>query len=253
MKDKLGDKLKQLEKAGEVYPDKNLPIVIRLDGKGFTKWTKKIKCKKPFDDKLANVMAEVTKELVTYCNADIGYTQSDEITLIITRKSESDDLMFGGRFQKLCSVLASLATYHLNKHYDVMALFDCRAFSVPDKDTAVECLEWRGMDCRRNSVSGLARSLFSHSLLHKKSTREMMAMLVEGGKDWNDVEPKFKNGIIILRDKVTSKLSEEDLKDLPEKHHARLNPDLIIERTQLVEKHESILDTKNKYKFAFRD
>lgn len=253
VKDPLGDKLKKFERDSETYPSGNKPIVLRLDGKNFSKYTKRVKCKKPFDVDLAYIMKTVTEELVKYCNADIGYTQSDEITLILTKKSENSEIFFGGRFQKLCSVMASLATYHFNQlsSSDVMALFDCRAFEVPDKNTAIECLEWRALDCRRNSVSCLAQCHFSHKQLQGKKTSEMREMLREINKNWIEMPEIYRNGVYIKRVKEIRKFSTEEINKLPEKHEARTNPNLMIERSICKEISASVLDASDKLGFAF--
>ena len=57
-------------------------IIIRLDGKNFSKYTKKLN--KPFDKGFATAMQETAKELCDYFNAKFAYTQSDEISLLIT-------------------------------------------------------------------------------------------------------------------------------------------------------------------------
>jgi tRNA(His) 5'-end guanylyltransferase len=256
MKDPLGDKLKAFERAGETFPTGDKPIVIRLDGKNFSKFTKRNNFVKPFDLPFATMMLKTTQDLVDYCDADIGYTQSDEITLILTKKHQNHELFFGGRFQKLASVLASLATYKFNVllnaiDIDSMALFDCRVFEVPDKETAIECLDWRAEDCRRNSVSCLAQSQFSHKELHGVSCRDMKLMLKNNDTPWEDIQDIFKNGSYIKRHKVKAKFTTEELEALPEKHQARQNPDLEFERTEYKVTHDSILDTKDKEGFVW--
>ena len=263
IKDPLGDELKQFEKAAETYPTGLCPIVIRLDGKNFSKYTKTIGCIKPYDEYLSKLMQHVTQELVEYCNADIGYTQSDEITLVLTKKHDNAEMIFGGRFQKICSVLASLATYNFNKHYrlgeyrnthlldDVMALFDCRVFEVPDKSYVVKCLEWRALDCRRNSVSCYAQCNFSHKELQGKKTFEMRYMLEKIGKAWRDMPAAYRNGVYVKRKRVTKPFTTMEISTLPEKHHARTNPDLTIERSVIEVITTSILDVSNKLEFVF--
>lgn len=253
VKDPLGDELKQFEKAAETYPTGLCPIVIRLDGKNFSKYTKKIGCIKPYDKDLSDIMKTVTLVLVEYCNADIGYTQSDEITLVLTKKHENAEMFYGGRFQKLCSVLASVATYHFNKlaPQDIMALFDCRVFEVPDKSYAIKCLEWRALDCRRNSVSCYAQCNFSHKELQGKKTFEMREMLEKIDKNWRDMPEAYRNGIYIKRKRVMKPFTTMEISTLPEKHQARTNPDLKIERSVIEVITTSILDTHKKLEFVF--
>jgi hypothetical protein len=60
-------------------------------------------------------------------------------------------------------------------------------------------------------------------------------MMLEKGVNWNNLETKYKRGAYVKRIKTNSKLSQEELDSLPEKHNARKNPDLIIERNIIKE------------------
>ena len=80
-KTSLGNRLKGYEKEYETYIPYDNHIVIRLDGHKFSKFTKGFK--RPFDEVLHNAMIETTKDLVKEFHAVTGYTQSDEITLVI--------------------------------------------------------------------------------------------------------------------------------------------------------------------------
>jgi tRNA(His) 5'-end guanylyltransferase len=57
-----------------------VPVCCRIDGRAFSGFCKGLK--RPFDERLSNLMAETTKHLVTQSGAKLGYTQSDEISLI---------------------------------------------------------------------------------------------------------------------------------------------------------------------------
>ena len=72
-----------------------LPIVARLDGRCFHSFTKKLK--RPYDKRLSELMIEITKVLVEESCARIGYTQSDEITLILYNDDPASQLFFGGK------------------------------------------------------------------------------------------------------------------------------------------------------------
>ena len=110
--DDLGDRLKELEDLeAKRRIDKGQFLLARLDGRAFHTFTKGLK--RPYDDRLSTLMVDVTKELVHELNARVGYTQSDEISLVwFYDKDSESDYPFGGRIQKLCSVLAACATGH---------------------------------------------------------------------------------------------------------------------------------------------
>ncbi len=209
--DSLGDRMKDYESA-ETFGKfmKGLPIVIRLDGRSFSAYTKKFK--RPFDDEMSQAMVETTKFLVTETNAVMGYTQSDEITLILFTDDPKSELFFAGKKFKIISNLAALATI---KFYTALSAlkgadtpaklpsFDCRAFQVPTKLEAWNALLWRVQDATRNSVQMLARAHFSHKELDKKNQNQLIEMLFEKkGIKWVDLPSKYKEGSFVRSEKI---------------------------------------------------
>jgi len=88
MQDDLGDRMKEFESAEagrRLMP--LLPICIRLDGRSFSRYTAKLN--KPFDIQMSGIMVTTTKLLVDETNAAMGYTQSDEISLVLRQPSLS--------------------------------------------------------------------------------------------------------------------------------------------------------------------
>ena len=91
------------------------PVVIRCDGRSFHTFTKKFQ--KPFDEVLIKTMQETMKYLCENIQGCVlGYTQSDEITLIlIDYKKITSSAFFDYEVQKICSITASMATMAFNK------------------------------------------------------------------------------------------------------------------------------------------
>lgn len=231
-KDGLGDRMKSYESNFQTRLLPMLPIMIRIDGKGFSKWTKGFK--RPYDERLSSLMERVTEYLVKETNAVLGYTQSDEISLILYSNNYKTQVFFDGRLQKLSSVLASMTTAYFNENRmpnTTPAMFDCRVWQVPTLEEAANTILWREKDATKNSISMAARELFSHSELQGKSGPEMQRMMLIKNVNWNDYPPFFKRGVFIRRSVLTSKLSIEELDSLPEKHEARKNPDLEFTRS----------------------
>jgi tRNA(His) guanylyltransferase len=67
-----------------------------------------------------------------------------------------------------------------------MPHFDCRVFQLPSKDEAANAFLWRAMDARKNAISMVAQSKFSHKKLHGKGQKAMLAMLAEIGVNFED-------------------------------------------------------------------
>lgn len=240
--EKLSDWCKWLEKnfSNEVMIP-TLPVIIRLDGNNFSKWTNGLE--KPFDKKLTELMVETTKFLVKETNAIVGYTQSDEITLILYSSERKKSVYNDGKKQKILSKLTGkCVTFFNTKRIELLpthnkiANFDCRIYQTPTLQDACAQLLWRENDATRNSVSMLAQSLFSHSELQNLNTDEMQdKMMLEKGVNWNNLDVNLKRGTYIKRIVTSKPFTEEDLKSLPPRHKAHKNPDLVIERSVISE------------------
>ena len=237
MIDKMGDRLKYYEgiEAGRVLIP-HLPICVRVDGRAFHTFTRGME--RPYDIKMSNSMIETMKYLVEKTDACIGYVQSDEISLIL---SDVKDPMFGGRVQKLTSVIASMATAKFNQEIHKfypdkpLAEFDCRVWNVPSRTEAANTILWREFDATKNSISMAARAYYSDKQLLNKNSSEKQDLLMEKGVNWNDYPVFFKRGSYAKRTTVQRTLTKEELDELPEHHNARKNPDLVVTRTEIKE------------------
>ena len=237
--DDFGDRMKAYEKE---YTEAHIPIdqilCVRIDGKGFSKFTKGFK--KPFDDRLGETMKKTMMALVKETHASLGYTQSDEITLIYTPGEKATEYMFGGKVSKINSILASMATYHFNRllsvyiDVDKPAFFDCRAWAVPDLIEASNVLLWRVQDARKNSISSLFRWTAGHSKMHGLSGDEMKTLLKSDYfTDWDELPNKYKCGTYAKPVTVESYLSQEELMKIPE--HKRPAIEVLVKRTKVQE------------------
>ena len=113
--------------------------------------------------------------------------------------------------------------------------FDCRIWNVPNLVEAANALLWREQDAFKNSISMAAQSHFEHKELQNKNGSEMQEMLFkEKGINFNNYPSFFKRGTFILKRCFTAPFTADELAALPEKHMARQNPDLIVERKRIV-------------------
>jgi tRNA(His) 5'-end guanylyltransferase len=236
-KDNFGDRMKMYEAttAGQrLMP--LLPAMIRIDGKGFSKFTKGLR--RPYDQRLSDIMVETTKALVAESNALVGYTQSDEISLVLHSDNMKSQIYFDGRIQKMVGDLAAVASLVFNdlireglpEKADLRPRFDCRVWNVPNKVEAANTLLWREQDATKNSISMAARSVYSHNQVNNKNGAEKQDMLMDKGINWNDYPAFFKRGTFVRRETELRAFTMEELDKLPEKHAARQNPHLEVER-----------------------
>jgi len=238
----LGDRMKQYEKAeaGRRFLPL-LPICARIDGRSFSKWTRGLP--RPYDERLSRIMRETTRWLVAETNALVGYTQSDEISLLFYSDSIKRSVFFDGRVQKMASVLASLTTArfnalvteHLPERVDQLATFDCRVWSVPTRDEADNTFLWREQDATKNSISMAAREFYSHRELLDRNSAQLHEMLFAKGVNWNDYPAFFKRGVFVQRKEVKRAFSSDELARLPPRHEAHANPDLQVVRHEIQE------------------
>lgn len=227
MVDSLGDRMKLYEGiGGDRILIPGLPVCVRLDGRSFHSFTKGLD--RPYDIRLSDMMVETTKTLVEESHATIGYAQSDEITLLYLPVENEPVNFFAGRVQKLVSVLASIATAKFNElriaqlpAKKKMATFDCRVWNLPSIDEAINAFRWREWDATKNSISMAASAYYSHSELQDKSGSDKQDLLMKKGINWNNYPAFFKRGTYVKRVTTTRTLTEDELKQLPEKHQAR--------------------------------
>jgi tRNA(His) 5'-end guanylyltransferase len=240
--DGLGEWCKWLEKnfSPEIMIP-TLPVIIRLDGNNFSKWTKSLN--KPFDENLTSLMIDVTKFLVKETNAIVGYTQSDEITLILYSDNRKSSIYNDGKKQKILSKLTGTCVSYFNEkrkeylpNHNKIANFDCRIYQTPTLNDACSQLLWRENDGTRNSILNLGLSQFSHNAIFGLKTNEIQDKLIlEKGINWNDLLVKYKRGSYIKRIKTSKPFSKDEIESLPINHQARKNPDLVIERNIISE------------------
>jgi len=240
--DKLGDQLKSIEQAEAGRKcDASLPLMCRLDGKAFHTFTKGLQ--RPYDLRLSQLMIDTAKFLVEKTNARLGYTQSDEISLYWYNdpsETETRQYMFDGKYQKLCSVLAGMASAYFSKELakripekaDAVPVFDARVWNVELPDVYYNFL-WRQDDAIKNSISMAAQAHFSSKQLHGVGSEEKKRMLREIGKPWHLEPLHFKSGTFVKRQEILSRLTEEQLAKIPEKH--RPDADVPVKRSVVSE------------------
>ncbi|BCM89253.1 hypothetical protein IAD21_01098 [Abditibacteriota bacterium] len=125
--------------------------IARLDGRGFTRLTKRsLELEKPFDIRFHEVMKSTVAHL---CDCGfavrLAYSQSDEISLLFERSERG----FDGKARKWLSVLAGEASASFSLHMGRIGAFDCRLIELPDSETTADYFRWRQSDAYRNALS----------------------------------------------------------------------------------------------------
>lgn len=242
IRDDLGTRMKNYyENISKTKLMRRTPVAIRIDGKAFHSFTKGFN--KPFDFILSKAMQETMKHLCENIQGCVlGYTQSDEITLIlIDYQTLETSAWFDYEIQKMCSIAASMATMAFNrifsdkvkdeilryntslgpqdmedrekiyKYHEALekaiqkgAMFDARCFNIP-KEEVTNLIYWRQLDAMRNSIQMAGQTYFSHKELQGKSCNDIKNMLLEQKHvDWEtDYTTRFKCGSCCIKAELT--------------------------------------------------
>lgn len=235
IRDALGDRMKHnYEEVTKTRLTRRMPVIIRLDGVAFHTFTRGFD--KPYDKVLIKTMQETMKYLCENIQGCVlGYTQSDEITLVLVDYKElNSDAWFDYEIQKMVSVSAALATYAFNKyfndnylasiesieepdqydyaHHNALkkgAYFDSRVFNIP-KEEVTNCIYWRQKDAERNSINSLAQSLFSHKSLQGLKLNETLTKIEqEGHVIWGNLPTTYKRGSCCIKQETITALNDD--------------------------------------------
>lgn len=238
-RDDLGDRMKSYE-ARET--DRTflpyLPVYARIDGRRFSGFTEGML--RPYDMAMSRAMIETTVALVDQTNAICGYTQSDEISLAWYQPDPKAEIFFAGKVQKMCSVLAAMATAEFmlrglafwpDRVKQSPPLFDCRVFQLPSLDEGANVFLWRERDAAKNAISMAARAYYLPEQLHQKTGSDMQEMLFQKGVNFNDHPAFFKRGTFVQRRRVLREMTAGELERIPPQHR----PTGPIERSSVQE------------------
>lgn len=121
-------------------------IVIRCDGRSFTKYTEHARYVKPFDEAFSARMVSAMRALLVDFDAVYAHTHSDEISVLL----KPDTAMFNRRAEKLASVAAGVVSAEFGQ------AFDARLWLGVDLDRVVDYFSWRQADAAANGLASWA-------------------------------------------------------------------------------------------------
>lgn len=207
MKDFLGNRMKSnYEDRARHYLTRRTPVIVRVDGRAFHTFTRN--CQRPFDPDIIRIMVAAARAVFNDAQGcKLAYVQSNEASFVLT---DFDTLetraWFDYNKSKIESIAASIMTAVFNTHWqcsnlqkgDGVAIFDARAFNIPENEVANYFL-WRAKDWHRNSIFMYARAHFSHTALDGKNQDDIHEMLHAAGKNWmTDLSDVERNGTFLV-------------------------------------------------------
>lgn len=198
----LDKKLRVFETLNDQYVLPQMHLVARIDGRNFTALTKeKHNFETPFDSKFRDMMTSTVEHLMQ-CGFKIvyGYTQSDEISLLI----DINDNTFERKLRKINSILAGEASAKFSLLLGDVAVFDCRISQLPSTQLVMDYFRWRNEDAHRNALNahcywalrkeGLT-PIKSDAELVNKTVAEKNDLLFQRGINFNNLPAWQKRGM----------------------------------------------------------
>ena len=220
-------------------------IVVRVDGKGFTKFCQKHNFKKPNDIRCIQLMVSSALSVCeSFPEIILAYGCSDEFSFCFKTSAN----VYQRREQKILSVLVSTFTsafiFNWPKYFIepllFPAVFDGRVILYPNLDTLKDYFYWRQVDCHINNLynttfwllvdSGMSTDE-AHQKLKGSLSKDKHELMFSKGINYNNIEEVYKKGSIILRfmnitkeensskkkKKEKLKETEEDISDIIDK------------------------------------
>lgn len=218
MNDSLGDRIKNnYERRAKHYLTRRTPVVIRVDGRAFHTLTKAFH--KPFDSRFIEAMILASTHVFSEVQGcKIAYIQSDEASFVLT---DYDDLQTQAWFDycqnKIESITAALMSVAFGRYLRLMgntdlAVFDARAFNIPENEVA-NYLLWRAKDWHRNSIQMLAQANFPHGCLQGLSASQALTKLDAAGHPWDRLDNVEKNGTFLVANNLIGIHEQTDVRD----------------------------------------
>ncbi|KAI1631612.1 putative tRNAHis guanylyltransferase [Biscogniauxia mediterranea] len=202
-------------------PDHLLPntwVVVRIDGRGFTKLCTKYNFEKPNDRRALDLMNAAAKAVVTELpEITIAYGVSDEYSFVFHKACT----LFERRSSKLVSTVVSTFTaYYIHlwsSHFPDTPLsaplpsFDGRAVCYPSVQNLRDYMSWRQADCHINNLYNTTFwSLIQLGGMDGKEAEKFLAGSLAADKNeilfsrfninYNNEPEIFKKGSVVFRD-----------------------------------------------------
>lgn len=218
--------VKQFERENYLLPDTY--IVIRVDGKGFHKFSEHYKFEKPNDLRALQVMNRAARTLVdAYSDIIMAYGDSDEYLFLLRKQC----VLFERREMKLTTTFALLMStsyyYYWNQEFPDkpielvrMPNFDARAVVYPNYKTVRDYFSWRQVDCHINNLynttfwtlvkGGMTPKEAENRLIGTLSGDKNEILYSQFGINYNNEPQVFKKGTIIVREYEDKKVETKD-------------------------------------------
>ncbi|KAK1073428.1 tRNA-His guanylyltransferase [Friedmanniomyces endolithicus] len=192
-------------------------IVVRIDGRGFSKLCKKYNFDKPNDRRALNLMNAAAAEVVrSFVDVVLAYGQSDEYSFVF---HESTGL-FERRAAKLATSVATAFTAEYCMQWSTFfpdaplsrpyPTFDGRCVCYPKRRILRDYLSWRQADCHINNLynttfwsmvlkGGMSTTEAEQALKGTVSSDKNEMLFSRFGINYNSEPEAFRKGTVVYR------------------------------------------------------
>lgn len=199
-------------KECEIFSSLRVPcgsrIVLRIDGRKFSRLSNSLKLEKPYDISFVKAMAAACLEFSREFSPSFVYTFSDEINVLLA------EVPFSGRIEKLNSVFPSFISSSFSKkiNSDVNikpVSFDSRVIPLSE-DGVVNYFKSRQDEAWSNCLNGYAywtlRKKYDKKetveILNKKKSSKLHDLIFDSGINVAELPAWQRRGVGIYRKKV---------------------------------------------------
>lgn len=228
--------VKSFERENILLPQSH--IIIRVDGRGFHKFSDHYEFEKPNDEKALLVINESAKQMIiTMPDIIMAYGDSDEYSFLLRKDCD----LFERREFKLITTFASAFSAYYQYYWtklvpekpldlERLPMFDARAVVYPNDENVMDYFRWRQVDCHINNLynttfwslvlkGGLSTKEAENRLIGTLSADKNEILFKEFGINYNNVSEMYKKGTIYIREYTDFPLSK--YMEEPTKAHLR--------------------------------
>lgn len=192
-------------------------IVVRIDGRGFSKFTKKYDFTKPNDRRALDLMNAAATEVVrSLVDIILAYGQSDEYSFVFHEEAT----LFERRSAKLATTVATMFTAEYcmlwPEYFPDQPLtrpwptFDGRCVAYPKRRILRDCLAWRQADCHINNLynttfwnlilkGGMGATEAEDALKGTVAGDKNEILYSRFGINYNNEDVMFRKGTVVYR------------------------------------------------------
>ncbi|XP_033102801.1 probable tRNA(His) guanylyltransferase [Anneissia japonica] len=214
--------VRQFEKEDACLP--NCWIVVRIDGRGFHKFSDEHKFEKPNDEgalllmnKCAECVMNEFKDIV------IAYGVSDEYSFVFRKQTTQFSRRASKLMSNLVSLFASCYVFHWKEYINqdvplkYPPAFDARAVLYPSNQNLRDYLSWRQADCHINNLYNTCfwKLVQEGNCSHAEAEERLKGTLSSDKNEllfsqfhvnYNQLEEFYRKGTILIWKKVDEEI-----------------------------------------------